>query len=151
MPMLLSSPKTHVHKVVTPIFVLGALLLAVAWTQRRIISVEPFTTLMVIMIAMGCGAWVVWRPFRLRIADVVEEIDGVLHIRRGRVEEMVPYSQIAKIEVVRIGSYMGAKLTFRTPTSLGTQIGLYLNDPDPTAVMGIDPVEHVERQIGASH
>jgi hypothetical protein len=151
MAILLSSPKTHIHKVVTPIFVYGASLVVVVWMQRDSIATQPIAALFLLLLAWGCGAWVVWRPFRLSIADVVEEVDGALSIRKGQAVETIPYSDLESIEVARIGSVEGAKLIFRKPNRFGREVGFHLNDPDPTDVVALDPVEHIERQIRASH
>jgi hypothetical protein len=148
--ILLSSPKTRVHKVVTPVVVFGGSLVAFAWTQGDNIATEPFTTIFLLLTMWGCAAWVVWRPFRLRVADVVEEIDGALTIRRGQFVETVPYSDVEAIQVVRIGNVLGAKLILRKENRLGSEIGFHLNDPEPAAVAALDPVGHIERQIRAS-
>jgi hypothetical protein len=149
-PILLSSPDTRSHKVGTPITLFVASLIAVLWVQRETLVSEPFMTAFLLLMTWGIGAWIVWWPFDVKVADVVEEVDGALRIRRGRVVETVPYSEVDRIEVFEIGRIYGGKLCFKKPNQFGRDIGFYLNDPHRTDMIRLDPVEHVEGQIRAA-
>ncbi len=149
-PLLLSSPDTRAHKVSVPLTVFAALVIAVLWVQRETLVSKPLMTAFSLLMAWGCGAWAVWWPFDVKVADVVEEVDGALRIRRGRVVQIVPYSEVDRIEVLKLGSAWGGKLCFKKPTQFGSEIGFYLNDPHRTDMIRLDPVEHIEAQIGAA-
>lgn len=149
-PLLLSSPETRSYRVSTPITLFAASVIVVLWMQRETLSSEPFMTAFLLLMTWGCAAWVVWWPFDVKVADVVEEVDGALRIRRGRVIQTVPYSEIDRIEVLKLGSVWGGKLCFKKPTQFGSGIGFYLNDPHRTDMIRLDPVEHIEGQIRAA-
>ena len=146
--MLLSSPQTRTHKATTPAIVFGVSVLAVLATQREKILSEPLTTLFLLGAVSCCAAWVLWRPWRLPVADQVEERAEMLWIRRGSVEVVLPYSSVLRHEYLRIGSGSGVKLTFKEPNKLGSEIGFYLDEGErPQAVSNDDPIEHMERQF----
>jgi hypothetical protein len=119
---------------------------AVVWVQRNALSTEPVSTLFFLVLIYICAAFVVWRPFRLMVADTVEEQGDSLAIRRGSVSVQVSYADVQSVEVLRIGTAFGAKLVFLTPNVLGSEVGFFLNDP-PAGSDGPDPVEHLQRRL----
>jgi hypothetical protein len=146
--MLLSSSRTRSIKTTTPIFVYAVATGVVVWDRRHELLGAPGMAIWLLLVTYACAAWVLWRPWRLKVADHVEEKGDVLLIRRRRVEMSIPYSDVEAHEFLRIGNSSGVKLTFRTPTALGREIGFYLDESlDSKAVPIDDPGEHLERQL----
>lgn len=146
--MLLSSPRTRSIKTVTPMIVYALVTGIVIWVQRHELLTAPGITISLLFLAYACAAWVLWRPWRLKVADHVEERGDALIIRRRSVEVSVPYSGILAHEYLRIGNSSGVKLVFGTPNAHGAEIGFYLDDSlDSTAIPSNDPCEHLERQL----
>ena len=116
------------------------------WVQGDALTAQPLGTLFLLVVIYLCAAFVLWRPFKLRVADSVEEQGSALSIRRGNLTLQVPYSDVLGVEVLRIGTAFGAKLVFSKANSLGSEIGFFLNDP-PEGSQGIDPVEYLQRRI----
>jgi hypothetical protein len=127
--------------------VFGLTTVIVAWVQRDGFTSEPLGTVFLFAVVYSCMAWVLWRPFRLRVADIVEEKGDGLSICRGNVSVHVPYSDVQSLEVLKIGTAFGAKLAFSKGNSLGSEIGFFLNDP-PDGSHGVDPVEYLQSKIG---
>ena len=132
-----------------PAVVLGVATAAVIWVRRNELTTEWVSTLVLLVAIYACAAWVLWRPFRLPVADTVEELGDTLSIRRGDVVAQVPYSNVQGLEVLRIGTTFGAKLVFFEANCLGSEIGFFLNDP-PEGSGGTDPVAHLQGRMSAA-
>jgi hypothetical protein len=145
--MLLSSPHSRSFRTKVPAAVFVVATAVVAWVQKGEIVMSPLSTVFLLAFVYACAAWVLFRPFRLRVADSVEEQGDMLSIRRDGVIAFVPYQGVQDIEVLRIGTSFGAKLTFSNPSELGSEIGFFLNDP-AAGSLGIDPVEHIKSRLG---
>jgi hypothetical protein len=144
--MLFSSPHSRFLRTRMPAVVLGVATAAVVWVQRNELPPVSLSTLLLLVVIYACAAWVLWRPFRLPVADAVEEQGDTLSIRRGNVGVQVPYSDVQGIEVLKIGITIGAKLVFSKANSLGSEIGFFINDP-PEGSGGADPVAHLQGRI----
>jgi len=148
--MLLSSPHSRSLRLKVPAAVFGLVTAVVFWVRRDALTTEPLSTLLLLVLMYVCAAFALWRPFRLRVVDTVEEQGASLSIRRGRVSVQVPYSDVRSVEVVRIGTAFGAKLVFSNANLLGSEIGFFLNDP-PAGSDGVDPVEHLQSRLSVAH
>ncbi len=147
--MLLSSPHSRSFRTTVPAAVFSVATAAVVWVQRNELTTEPGSTLFLLVLIYICVAFVLWRPFRLVVADTVEEQGDLLAIRRGKVSVQVPYSDVQGVEVLRIGTGFGAKLVFSTANVLGAEVGFFLNDP-PAGSDRTDPVEHLQRRLSSA-
>jgi hypothetical protein len=121
----------------------------VVWVQRDTLTTEPLSALFPLVLVYACAAFVLWRPFRLQVADTVEEQGDSLTISRGNVTVQVPYSDLLSVEVLWLGTAFGAKLAFSTANLLGAEVGFFLNDP-PSGSDGIDPVEHIQSRMSSA-
>src|SRR4051812_18554470 len=100
--MLLSSPHSRSFRTTAPAAVFTVATVAVVWVQRNALSTEPVSTLFILVLIYICAAFVLWRPFRLMVADTVEEQGDSLAIRRGSVSVQVSYADVQSVEVLRI-------------------------------------------------
>jgi hypothetical protein len=149
--MLISSPHTKKFKTLFPPMIFGIGTAVLVWNEWGTLFTNIWTNLFVLLVVYACGAWALWRPFRLMVADVVEDRAGQLYIRRGEREASLPYSSIQSLDYLKVGSIPGVKLTFKEPNAFGTAIGFYLNqNMDKSAVPQNDPIEYLQRQFEKS-
>jgi hypothetical protein len=63
-----------------------------------------------------------WKTRIHRLADEVFDCEGHLKVRRGRKEEIVPFSNIDAVEVSTGGGFPRITVRLRKPTRLGAKI-----------------------------
>jgi hypothetical protein len=75
-------------------------------------------------IAILCGFWVyfLWRTQIHRMADEVVDCENHLKVRRGRIEEIVPFSNISKADVSTNAGIYRITVQLRDSAKSGTAI-----------------------------
>src|SRR3954468_11670039 len=102
--MLVSSPRTRRRKVYEPPILLGLMLLVFFFWLKPRMAISPILAMLVAATWILPLAWMLWLPWKLRIADRVEERDGQLWIKRGNLEAVVPYANVATYSFVNVAS-----------------------------------------------
>jgi len=132
----------------TPLAVFAATTGAVIWVQRHELLTAPGKSVGLLLAIYAFAAWFVWKPWHLKIADLVEETGDTLLIRRRGVEVTVRYADIQSHEFLLLNHTPAVKLTFVTPNALGTAVAFYLDGvANAAGAPDSDSGEYLERQL----
>ena len=77
-----------------------------------------------IAVAILCAAllYFFWKTQTHRLADEVQDCGDSLKVRRGRLQETIPLSNVATAEVASSGGFHRITVHLRTPAQLGARI-----------------------------
>jgi hypothetical protein len=93
----LSSSQTRTSKVTVPLVVVAATVACGAWVFWDDLASKPLSSCIWLLALVAVAMWTLWRSGRWRLADSVMEHEQGLRVRRGPVEILVPYSDIATV------------------------------------------------------
>jgi hypothetical protein len=102
----------------------GALVLFVAAPSLLDGSLRrnPLPSAIAIAILSAALIYFFWKTQMHRLADEVLDCGDHLKVRRGRIEETIPLSQVSAAEVSSTGGFHRITLRLRTPAQLGNRI-----------------------------
>jgi hypothetical protein len=92
------------------------------WVVAGGLLQDPMPHLGAVGILSGFWAYFLWRTQIHRTADEVVDCKDHLQVRRGRIEEIVPFSNISKADVSTNGGIYRITLQLRDPAKLGKAI-----------------------------
>jgi hypothetical protein len=147
----LSSSKIRSTKVITPLVVVGVSIAAAIWTMRSTWSTEPvYASCFVVGMSLFAIAYLWWSGY-WRLADsVVETSEGVL-VRRGQVELLVTFQEIARVEHRVLHSQSVCVLELLTPGALGRSIEfLPVSEKESIGLLGNDLWQHLEKEVASA-
>lgn len=91
-------------------------------------------------------AWVLARARILALVDEVIDCGDHLQVRRGSAQDLVPFAQVAAVDVVTAHRLHRVSLRLRTPTRFGSRIDFW----PPASLWGnVGAVERFARDLAA--